>query len=217
MNLNYISDENERKRIRRLKFRRGLSHLYAVGMISTMTLLLPVTGYTLEYLTGQNNLPFKRDKRICRAHVKIEFDTSKGVDISKQYEPYEKEINTLEYHSGWVEDNGQYQTTIVTYDIKDIPLEEVKDIVNGSDKSRILEKTIVRDNIPEDELSKGSYYVGEFYEVNPNDYIVTTQTKEEDQADREAAEQVMQMAQNNEQKQPSSAASQAVAYVEKDW
>lgn len=55
---------------------------------------------------------------------------------------------------------------------------------------------------------------------DPQDPQQKTPQPQEDaknQADKEAAERVMQMARNNEQKQQSSAPSQAVAYVEEDW
>jgi len=177
--------KNLRKERREFRFRKGLCGITAAGIVLGVA-AIPSTFMTLMYMT-QNRSPFKRDATVKEAHIETVFNTNNGVEVSKQYEPYNSEKNVLRYHTEWKKTpNNDYISNVITYDATNLTYNDVEQIVKGekelSDpvKEEVLHKEYVSENL----LGEGTYYDGVVYETNPDDCITILQTKEEDLNDQ---------------------------------
>ena len=164
---------------RKIVFRKGLCYGTGIGLVAVAGLAIPTVCTVLA--CNFNHSPFKRDEVSTPAHVRTEFDSAKGVDTSRQYEAYENEKNSLYYHSGWTENNGQYYSTEISYEVEGLTYDEINGCIRGERDfgKKLQEKTIIREDVTAEELAKGPYYDGVVYEIDNNDVITTTQSNVE--------------------------------------
>ncbi len=174
-----------KKEKRQIRFRKGLCGITAAGIILGVASIPSVM--TTLICIGQNRSPFKRDATVKEAHIETVFNTNNGVEVSKQYEPYNSEKNELRYHTEWKKTpNNDYISNVITYDATNLTYNDVEQIVKGekelSDpvKEEVLHKKYISENL----LGEGTYYDGVVYETNPDDCITVLQTKDEDLDDQ---------------------------------
>ena len=168
---------------RKIVFRSGLCLCTWLGIAGASLLAIPAITTGIAISVGKS--PFKRDEKRTYAHVRTEFDTVTGEKTSKQYEKYEDETNTLSYHSGWVENNGQYSSTLITYYVEDLTYDEINSCIRGEKEldKKTSEEYIIKEEITAEELAKGPYYSGVAYEIDKNDYLYSKQTSSENFSD----------------------------------
>ena len=172
-----------KKERRKLIFKTGLIFTGTIGTGLAMFATTPLAASLLGACFGYS--PFKLDDVTREAHVRTEFDTENGKNVSKQYEPYEEEKNLVRYHTGWTEDNNQYVSEVVTYDASKLSYADIDNCMKEEKEiSTILGKPIsteevTRDTLTTKEKESKSHYEGVFYSVDSSDTIVTPQTGKE--------------------------------------
>ena len=183
--MNTLKELKKERRI--LRFKSGLLFTGAIGTGLVMFATTPLAASLLGTCFGYS--PFKLDDVTREAHVRTEFDTESGKNVSKQYEPYKEEKNLVRYHTGWTEDNNQYVSEVVTYDASKLSYADIDNCMKEEKEiSTILGNPISTEEVTKDDLStkekkSKSHYEGVFYSVDPSDTIVTPQTAKENGED----------------------------------
>ena len=173
-----------KKEKRKIRFRKGLCGLTFAGIILGSSALPSVFGIAVGSFNYHS--PFKRDVIVKEAHIKTEFNSNNGVEVSKQYDEYKKEKNELRYYTGWEKTpDDKYISNVITYDASNLTYSDVDKIINGEIKLNepIKEDVLHKEYVSENHLNEGPYYEGVIYSIDSDDCIKIVQTKEENKTD----------------------------------
>ncbi len=173
-----IEELEKRKKI--LIRKKNLYFAEYIGAILSGAII--ITGIGVGVATKNGHCPFKKEdvKRI--AYIKTDFDSEGKKEVSKQYEPYKDMSSKVTYYGEWTDVGDKYATVTTTYDVTGHTFEEVDGIVKIKDhpSGEPVEEIV----FIEDASAKPSiHYEGTVYETNKNDYIITPQTKDENERD----------------------------------
>lgn len=176
-----------KKEKRKLIFKKGLVYTLEVGATIGILLTLPAIGAGVATAIGHS--PFKREDVVREMHIKTEFNTEEGKNVSKQCAPYEKEKSVVHYHTGWVEDNNQYVSEVSTYDATGITYDQIDECLRENKNisevlgDPVFSEEITKSSITEEESKEKSHYEGVIYSVDYTNANVTPQTYEENAKD----------------------------------
>ena len=167
---------------RKVIFKNGLYGIALAGIIMSSLVGLPVTVTALGVCLGHS--PFKLEDTTKEAHIRTEFNTDEGRNVSKQYESYDDEKSIVHYHSGWTNTGNEYVSKVVTYDVNGLTYDEVKEGIKSENVEDILGKPILteeisKDTITEEEQNENSHYEGVIYTIDQSDTIVGPQSEKE--------------------------------------
>ena len=163
---------------RKFKFKVGIKYALTTATAAAIVLGPAIGAGILFGKVGHS--PFKRDDIKHNKHVRTEI-TSDGKTVTSQYEPFENEENSLEYHYDWNRTESQYVKTVETYNIDGMKYEDISEyLVEDSEPNRevlgnpIKTQTTYAYEVPS---NVQAHYEGVIYEVDENDYLVTKQNE----------------------------------------
>lgn len=162
---------------RKLKFKKGLYALATAGFVLVSASVFPAIGAGIYRINGQS--VFRLDKIECPAHLKKEFGSNEDLEIIKQYYPYESEKSYLYYYDGWKNNGEYYVTNETTYEINGLTYDElINRIDNNENIGKLVSVKKVYKQEKTEDMSIEPYYEGVVYEIDKNDTITVTETKE---------------------------------------
>ena len=180
--------KDTKKKKRRLKLKRGFVRMLGVTYVALgVSIPCGIIGAVLKQF---NHSPFEYDIVKDALYTKTEYSSNKGTTVSKQYTPFGEGTSSLNFYSGWTQnEDGQYVSTVKSFDVKDKTFEELSkeyDLaeVTAEDITEpvIFEKEITKKEITEEDKDGKPYLELLVYGKDEENGRVRTQT-ENDQND----------------------------------
>ncbi len=138
------------------------------------------TGLTLTSFTLLGKTPFYQDLIKNYLYERKEFDSLGNSKYEEQYKEYEDEKSTLTYATKWLKnENGLYERTLKTYQIKDLDEAKIKKIVQNKEINSLEEifgkpimiSTEIEPNLTQEQLKEDSYLQAIIYLENKDKFV----------------------------------------------
>ena len=170
--------KKKKKEKRQIVFKKGLYGAATAGITLT-SFLAPIAAFS-GLAASWGCSPFKKDEVKQIAHIKTEFSSDEGREVTKQYSQFEDDKSLLHYYEGWKSDGVQFVSSESTYDIEGLTYDEVISHIKPDGTITLGEpistRTIYKDEVQEE--SRPSYK-GVIYDKDEDDYIMVIQSDEE--------------------------------------